>query len=730
MILKLISYNGHNINDGTNYTAYPIQSSILANSTALFSQRAGNWPVLSGKTFDGKLLPVVIYLQGTLASQREEIMAWFNHLDQTPYKLLAADLANSSKQWYVMGTPAGQPVFEKKKLTVMLALTEPYWMSEVEDVTAWTLTSTAGTWTKTIQALGNAQPLIKFEITPTSARGSGYAYRVWRPIYNPTSTSMPNYAFDLGEDSSGVVAWNTAALVADTTRSNQINKVGGITAGDTSIPIDTAVGGGLPTGGGVCIVGSEQIRYSLISGGTMTVATGGRGWGGSTAATHADNAVIKMSKALKNADDVRVRMNGKGANYWLSGWNTTTTRCFVNVSLAPKIEMTLSGAIASSGAVATINLKKTAANKALLGRMPVKWTVMIDDECWTGNGKNVAAYKLTGGVRAQNGTSMASHADGATVRWIQNSCWILYGDPDANAPVINDLVKPMIDIATSTNRSHVYSTFSDEGAARTMAWKKAVLASLGKKSTYYTGSHTADADPATEAGMSLLAYQVAGAWRAETGTVVWSLYNPAGVTNVVISGDKRRLKTSWPATAALQKSANGTTWSNIWNEASPASIAWTAWSHTDALGATYQHLRLILSGNISAAANNEVNLEAQTVTATLDSARVPNIAQAITELSAYYIDSDLTNTTNGNIMSIAWPWYVNRTLTIACDTKTASEDAGLSANSAVTLVPDRAEWMPMEANTTAAPVTTTFTWTETGVFGMTILVKIRHRVTA
>lgn len=85
-------------------------------------------------------------------------------------------------------------------------------------------------------------------------------------------------------------------ILAQALISNQIN--GAIGAGDLVINVDTSVGGGLATTGGVCYCEGEQITYSGIVAGVMTVIGGGRGTGGTTAAAHADNVVITQNPPL------------------------------------------------------------------------------------------------------------------------------------------------------------------------------------------------------------------------------------------------------------------------------------------------------------------------------------------------------------------------------------------------------------------------------------------------
>lgn len=88
--------------------------------------------------------------------------------------------------------------------------------------------------------------------------------------------------------------WNNAQVMgsADTT----INDADGITASDTTITIATITSGNYPTTGLVKI-DNEIIKYSNIGNTSITVATNGRGWSATTAATHANSAAVAFDIA-------------------------------------------------------------------------------------------------------------------------------------------------------------------------------------------------------------------------------------------------------------------------------------------------------------------------------------------------------------------------------------------------------------------------------------------------
>lgn len=78
----------------------------------------------------------------------------------------------------------------------------------------------------------------------------------------------------------------------------RINKVGGITATDTTIPYDSPIGAALPASGTV-FIDNEQITYTGNDGANLTGCT--RGANGTTAAAHADDAPIFYSPGGQNS---------------------------------------------------------------------------------------------------------------------------------------------------------------------------------------------------------------------------------------------------------------------------------------------------------------------------------------------------------------------------------------------------------------------------------------------
>jgi hypothetical protein len=434
--------------------------------------------------------------------------------------------------------------------------------------------------------------------------------------------------------------------------------------------------------------------------------------------------LISGGKMQADGDDYRVLVDGQDTDRWLYGINTASTNLWFNLTMKAKVELTTRDAIAGSGTPTTIIFANTVANKNAIKLLPSAGLVLIDSELFAYSAVNVAAMSITLVERDSRGTTIASHAAGATVRWIEHEIWLVYGNSTVAAPVVDDTYKPVIEL-NSTNGSWIYTLFDDGLHLRPGAWKAAILKSVGKANTYtYPGNRLErSADPATEAGMTMGAYQGAGIWKAETAKLEWKLYNPCGFTSLsAASGEKYRTNTSWP-TAVLQKSKDGVTWVNVASITTPASAAsWTAWTAgTVALSAgPWLYFRIYFDGTQSAGANAYCAVEMETVTLAVDSAAAP-ASTILAEQSNYTLDVTLSNTTTGEYVQITAQTALNAAIIIDCESQVCYRIDGENLLAALTLSSKRAEWLSLGAGSN------TLSFVDTGTAAVTVKTDWRGR---
>lgn len=684
MNLTLVSFDGTAINDGTNFigSLTPGQP-ILAGASLDYIEIERSFPYPAQKNLSSYELSIDIEMRGSFIDQVDTLKALFRPDDFQSdgslklHTLIAQD--DSANQWYLSCYTVKSSARTVSMVRFDLALKDAYWRKVTATSDTWNVASANETHTIHVtDSYFSVEPI--FTITLNGSKSGGYKNRNFARFYNPTIYAASKYPIELTNS-----GWNTSTLVADTSKSNQINNVAGYTSSATTLAIDTPVGGGLATTGGMCYCSrtGEQMSYTAISAGNMTGIT--RGIGGTTAAALLDNDVLVRSQCLANGDDIRVFDGGVELDRWLYGMNSATTKVWVNLNFSPAIEMTLGTAISNVGSPSTITIADTKANKDALTRLPVPFILEIDSERFIGTGKNISTRTLSGITRAQKNTSNGSHSVGTTVRWIEHDLYVVSNNVSATTPSIDNTVKPMIDLS-STNASWIYYTFYDEAGLRSGCWTPFIEKTLGGVSRNYTGPGDSSGvgtivDPATEMGMSVADYQSQNVWKAEDAAVGWRLIHPFGITDVNTTGRKYRYGTSFPSKCALQKKS-GKKYVDVYTEATPsATQTWenlTNNSSNKSLSGTYYEIRDYFSGSIAALANNIASYEIQSRTLTLPSASVPQVSFASMETVAYYLDLTLSNETTGDVMILTAPMKDGDVLTIDCGERTITNASGES----------------------------------------------------
>lgn len=721
MKLSPYTYNSTAINDATNYNAWlPNEQPLQGEASPVFVERPDMRPVYTGKRLKDGELVLCIKCNGTFATQLDTLKALFNTEDQTARKFICKDTANSDKQWYVYCTPVKMEEYSKATVTVTLAVADPVWYEETESSDTWAITASGQK--KEITPAGNLPAAPRFVITPTSAGGTGYAYKKFIQIYSPVAAAFANYPLQIAG------TWDTSTAAAGAVLKNSTNYVlinngAGIAIDAVTIAFDGEVGT-LPTSG-LAMVDNEQISYTGKSATELTGCT--RGVHGSTAATHADDAIIYQSKVQKDGGDLRVMIDGAEVNFWLDGMYTATTKVWIAADFKVKRELTLGTAIANPHTtLTTITWANTSANLTAAKAMPSSGILLIESELYTYTGINTSLRQFTGVTPTVKGSSSAAHSAGVTIRWIEHDIWLLYGNQTADAQVLDDTHKPIINLNTSTNTSWVYESFYDLTGLRAGSWKPSKLGT-GLDPTnglgYYTGNNTALADPATEMGMSLYTWQVGNLWRTAYGLITWQLYSPAGFTTATVTGEKYRYTTNWPI-EVFQKSLNGVTWTTVWTEVTPASAqTWTALAAHSAvaLSATYYYVRFSLAGTLGATASNQAHYEIEAVTLVPDSAKIPQITVG-DEQNNYHLQAKITNNLTGEYITLNWPMVLNSDLTVDCLNRTVTHSDNTNASAAITFSSVRRNWLNLTAGTANE-----LQFDDTGTAGVTFKTYWRDR---
>lgn len=420
-----------------------------------------------------------------------------------------------------------------------------------------------------------------------------------------------------------------------------------------------------------------------------------------------DTAALTPAKMQADGDDLRVYINGRETYRWLIDMDTANTYIWINVPrFAPKASASLQTQIIAAGSINSIEVGEDVYD------FPDEGMVLINSEMFVYTGRDLSDEKLTGITRGAHGSTQALHAVNDTVWWIQKEIIICYGNSTLSAPTVDDDYKPAFSraAADSSNTVWKYNNFGDTGLTRSGRWHPEGNITMHGTGGLFTGHWRSWA----------ATYSHIGAW---IGTVTgnaygWRLYNPCGIVNADWADGAHRATVKedflayvgywirddnwWTWQAEIADPVADATW-DTWSEAAGA-----AWSTAD-------YLTLSLWYYLS-------DVEASTVTVTLDSTETPAIDMTLAEMGNYKLNCKITNTTTSEWMTVDFEMALNQTLTI--DTYDETVTYGLDGSSqfqALDWSSIRLKWLKLE------PGNNTLQFDDTGTGNVTFVTKFRKR---
>lgn len=412
-------------------------------------------------------------------------------------------------------------------------------------------------------------------------------------------------------------------------------------------------------------------------------------------------ALIAAGKMRSDGNDLRILVDGVEVDRWIYGINTTGTKIWFALNFQPRVAMTLKTAIASSGSIGSIEVNES------MERMPESGLLLIDDEVFTYTSRVVSERRFAGITRAAKGTAMAAHTTGTAVHWLQRDVWLVYGNAEAAAPVVNNARAPAFSWSASTNSSWSYDQFGDSGEQRIGYWFRwGALTLAGYGGCYSMTQRSGVGSP----------YEVAGAWiSAQHGNAYgWGLMNPCGITGITwTSGLRRRADTSF--LAHCMNWPRGATWWN-WHYDPPtpsAANVWETWSWAGSFSVSDTvALGLYFSPS---------DIEVGAATVALNSNEIPDVAVG-SEIGNYSVNATMANETTGDSVSLAFVMSLNQEIEIDCYNRTVTYLADNSRQLAALTVPaGQRHWLRL------APGNNTLRYTDMGTSAVTLTTQFRRR---
>lgn len=376
--------------------------------------------------------------------------------------------------------------------------------------------------------------------------------------------------------------------------------------------------------------------------------------------------LVGASKLREDCTDLRVVLNDQEVRRYISDPNTDHTHVWINPTIGPGYSLQSALAIPSTGAIGEIQLVKTRTSQGIINSLPASGFLVDGTEWMYYTGKDIKLQKVAINNRGTFGTALQPHVAGSTFKYISNAIFVLFGNPSATDPALDDDGydddKPLFDLSLSDNTKWVYSVdslfYDPDNPDRPGSWVPSLTA-VGDVSNHYEAAQNGTAGPAM--GMEVACYQKLARWQNEAATAAFMFSSPGGIAEVTATGSKYRSTVRF-VKAALQRGVNAWTYTDVWVETLPVSaLTWTPFSRAAATIGALKYVRFALFGIMMALANASAFFEILTATVKFTSTTLP-AGTLLAEDSNYPLAIRLTNTTNGDSGQLVYPMKAGRTV--------------------------------------------------------------------
>ncbi|MCI0551270.1 MAG: hypothetical protein L0287_09965 [Anaerolineae bacterium] len=191
MQLNLKTWNDININDGTVFQSwFPIGQLVNLSAAGITVPLASDFPFLSTSVLQDHNITLQVKIQPnqSIPTYREILKGIFNVTDRNRHNLVAEDVLDANRQWYLTGFPTRVVENKPGLYAVTIQLEMPVWrvVTALSDV--WSITASGQT--RSITNIGNVNVRPSYAIKPTVAKTGGWLYRRWLPVTNTMTRSF------------------------------------------------------------------------------------------------------------------------------------------------------------------------------------------------------------------------------------------------------------------------------------------------------------------------------------------------------------------------------------------------------------------------------------------------------------------------------------------------------------------------------------------------------------
>jgi len=177
MIVK--SFDGNEF--GTDYTAVILGGGgiTLPGGDVQSVERTGAWPLSGGRRRGGRALGLGIAIEGSdVKALRTQLFQWFDPEDETSKKLAITDDDGENERYIHVELDGDMAVRDEMPMMYTVPLKvdgDVRWRAETETSDEWNITASGQTHEVSNGGTDDAWP--SFEVTPTTVKSGGYAYR-------------------------------------------------------------------------------------------------------------------------------------------------------------------------------------------------------------------------------------------------------------------------------------------------------------------------------------------------------------------------------------------------------------------------------------------------------------------------------------------------------------------------------------------------------------------------
>lgn len=218
--LKVVSWNGHSINDTTNYVSgfNPGTAWGLPTLNPKLAKRDGFWPLVGGFERLGRQLRILTRITGAnKRTLRDQLLRWFDSEDETPKQFVIEDEDGTNDRYVYAVCDEVVPIEVSgiaHRDTFLILLTvhgDVRWRSTSETSDNWSITASGQTNVVANGGTDDAYP--RFEIEPTSGKAGGYDYKRYIDVVWLAPGAMEKYPFQIGPVDTATLT--TAKMQAD-----------------------------------------------------------------------------------------------------------------------------------------------------------------------------------------------------------------------------------------------------------------------------------------------------------------------------------------------------------------------------------------------------------------------------------------------------------------------------------------------------------------------------------